>query len=69
MALNRTPTLEERIQALRAEVDAFIDARVEIERGLCPGVPPGMLRNLITAHSGGCQCAAYLAIKQKDVAA
>jgi hypothetical protein len=52
------PPLKERIEALRAEIDAFIDALAEKDAGL--GVPVGVLRNLLTARSGGCECRAYL---------
>lgn len=69
MAINRTPPLEERIQSIRADIDAFIDARVEIDRRLCPGVPATVLRNLLTARSGGCHCESYIGIKKQDGAA
>lgn len=65
MAFNRTPPLEERIKNLRADLDAFIDARVEQIKKECPGVPAGVLRNSLT-RGMGCQCAAYLEIKAKD---
>lgn len=69
MALSRTPPLDDRIKAIRADIDAFIDARVEADRKANPGVPGPVLRNLITARGGGCQCAVYLNLtKQDDVA-
>jgi hypothetical protein len=69
MAINRTAPLEERIQNIRADIDAFIDARVEAERKACPGVPGPVLRNIITARGGGCQCSVYLNLTKQDDAA
>jgi hypothetical protein len=66
--LSKTP-LEDRIRAIQAEIDAIIDAKVEAEAKQCPGVPVGVLRNLITAKGGGCQCRQYLEIKKQDDAA
>ena len=63
-----SPLNEQRIKSLRTEIDAFIDARVENERANCPGIPAGVLRNLLTARSGGCQCEAWLDIAAKDAA-
>jgi hypothetical protein len=56
------PALHERITALRAEVDAFIDEKAEEMKAQNPGIPVGVLRNMLTARSGGCQCRAYLDI-------
>jgi len=66
MAISRTPPLDERIKDIRAEIDAFIDARAAHIKETCEGVPVEVIRNLITARSGGCQCAAYLDLKTKD---
>jgi hypothetical protein len=55
------PTLPERIAEIRSEADAFIDAKAAELAGESPGVPLGVLRNLLTARAGGCQC---LAVKQ-----
>ncbi len=64
--LNRKPLpLDEQITALRAELDAEIDARVAETVKTCPGVPAGVIRNLIT-RGMGCQCSAYLEMKSKD---
>ena len=65
MAFNRTPPLEDRIKTLRADIDAFIDARVEEETKRCPGVPAAMLRVCLT-HGIGCLCSAYLDVKEQD---
>jgi hypothetical protein len=69
MAINRTLPLEERIQNIRADIDAYIDARVEADRKANPGVPGPVLRNLITVRAGGCQCAVYLDLTKQDDAA
>jgi hypothetical protein len=66
MAILKSPPLEERIEKLRAEIDAFIDARVAKEAKECPGIPAPMLRQMATSGSGGCQCAAYLKITQQE---
>lgn len=69
MAINRTPQLEEeRIEKLRAEIDAFIEERVEAEKIKCPGVPGPMIRKMITDRNPGCQCRQYLALKATDEA-
>lgn len=68
MASPKTLPLEERITAMRAEIDAAIDAHVAEIVKTCPGVPAGAIRNSIT-RGMGCQCAAYLQILEKDQAA
>jgi hypothetical protein len=66
MAFTKTLPLDERVNNLRAEIDAFIDARVaEIAKG-CPGVPAGVIRN--TLVRAGCQCDALLQLKARDAA-
>jgi hypothetical protein len=68
MAINRTPPLEERIQNISADIDAFIDARVAETAKECPGVPAGVIRNGITARGGGCQCSIYTSLTKDDAA-
>lgn len=63
---NKTPSLPERIQSLRADIDAFIDERVAEIKKDCPGIPAGTIRNTLVRT--GCQCAAYLDLKAKDAA-
>lgn len=53
-------SLAERIALLRAETDAFIDARAALLKEDAPGVPVGVLRNLITNRAPGCACQATL---------
>ena len=55
-----TPPLEDRIRQIRADVDAVIDARAEAVAKDCPGVPLGVIRNLLTARAPACACAQYL---------
>jgi len=63
MAINRTPPLDERIANIRADIDAFIDARVAEIRKTPAGkeLPDTVVRRSLT-HGIGCQCAAYLNI-------
>ena len=57
--------LEERIQQIRAEIEAVIDARLNMVASESPGVPPGVIRKLLTAHAPACPCAQYLELKAK----
>jgi hypothetical protein len=62
MKLTRTPPLEGRIKQIRADIDAIIDARAETVARENPGVPSGVIRNLLTARAPACPCAQYLEI-------
>jgi hypothetical protein len=55
--------LEERIKRIRADIDAIIDARVAAVAKENPGVPPGVIRNLLTARAPACACAQYLELE------
>ena len=66
MKTPRTPTLEDRIRQLRSEVDSMIEARVAAVAEQSPGVPAGVIRNLITARAPTCACAQYLALKREE---
>jgi hypothetical protein len=66
MKATRATTLEDRIKSLRAEVDAVIDARVDAVAKDSPGVPKGVIRNLLTARASGCSCAQYLELDRKE---
>jgi len=55
-----TQTLEEKIRQLRIDIDAIIDARAEAVARESPGVPLGVIRNLLTARAPACPCAQYL---------
>ncbi|WP_407146339.1 hypothetical protein [Bradyrhizobium sp. ORS 86] len=62
MALLKTKppekSLAERIAEFRSELDAWIDAKAAELKEDTPGVPVGVLRNLLTARAGACQCQA-----------
>ena len=60
MKPQRTPTLEDRIKDIREEVDAIIASRVEAIAKQSPGVPAGVIRNLVIARAPGCPCAQYI---------
>jgi hypothetical protein len=68
MAL-RTPPLEEQIEGLRSKIDSFISERVAELAKDAPGVPAGVLRNLLTARAGGCLCEQYLQLVREKEAA
>jgi hypothetical protein len=60
MKSQRMPTLEVRIRELRAEIETLIEAKVESIAEQSPGVPAGVIRNLLTARAPACACAQYL---------
>jgi hypothetical protein len=66
MKTPRTPTLEERIRLVRADIQAVIDERVDAVAKESPGVPPGVIRNLLTARAPACPCAQYLEMNTKE---
>jgi hypothetical protein len=55
-------TLERRIKKIRADIDSLIDARVRLVARESPGVPPGVIRNMLVARAPACPCAQYLAL-------
>jgi hypothetical protein len=59
------PTLEDRIKGLRTEIDAVIDARVDAIAKDSPGVPKGVIRNLLIARAPACPCAQYLELSRE----
>ena len=62
LKLTRTLPLEQRIKQIRADIHAIIDARAEAVARESPGVPLGVIRNLLTARAPACPCAQYLEI-------
>ena len=48
-------------------IEAIIDARVERVAEESPGVPPGVIRNLLTARAPACPCAQYLELNARDM--
>lgn len=65
MKTTRVPLLEDRIKRVRVDIEAIIDARVEAVARESPGVPPGVIRNLLTARAPMCPCAQYLELNSK----
>jgi len=63
---NNAPTLEERIKDLRTEIEAIIEARVDTVAETSPGVPRGVIRNLLTARAPACACAQYLELNRQE---
>jgi hypothetical protein len=62
MTVARSPSLEDRIRQIRTDIDAIIDAKAEAVAKQSPGVPLGVIRNLLTARAPACPCAQYLEI-------
>jgi hypothetical protein len=67
MKPTRKPTrddraLADRIRDIRVEIDAIVDERAEAVAKQSPGVPLGVIRGLLTAHSPACPCSQYLEI-------
>ncbi|WNV10170.1 hypothetical protein [Tardiphaga sp. 709] len=63
----KSQSTEDRIAAIRAEIDAFIDEKAAEELKLLgPGVPLQIVRDILTARGGRCQCAQYLEIAAKE---
>jgi hypothetical protein len=50
MKTTPTPRIEDRIKHIRADIEAVIEARVEMVAKESPGVPRGVIRNLLTAR-------------------
>jgi hypothetical protein len=68
MKAERPPTLEDRITQIRAEIEAIIAERVGAVAKESPGVPCGVIRNLLTARAPACPCAQYLALDNQLLA-
>lgn len=66
MKTARAPSLEERINTIRTEVSAIIEARAEAVARDNPGVPAGVIRNLLTARAPACPCSQYLELNRKE---
>ena len=60
------PPLEQRIKQLRAEIDAEIDAKTAAVAKENPGVPSGVIRNLLTARAPSCACTQYLELARAE---
>ncbi len=61
-----TPSLAERIAAVREEIAAIIDARTAIVMKESPGSPFQVIRNMITRQAGICPCSQYVQLMEDD---
>jgi len=59
-------SIDERIKQLRAEIDAVIDLKTAAVARENPGVPAGVIRNLLTARSPACACSQYLELARGE---
>ena len=62
MKTTSTQPLEDRIKRIRADIDAIVDTKARAVAKQSPGVPLGVIRNLLTARAPACPCAQYLEI-------
>jgi hypothetical protein len=59
--------LEDRIEAFRAELDRWIDEKIEVLGKDCPGVPRQVLKNLVENRAPGCRCLQALQLLESGV--
>jgi hypothetical protein len=52
--------LEDRIKQIRDDIEAIVNARADAVAKESPGVPIGVIRNLLTARAPACPCSQYL---------
>jgi len=57
--------LEDRIREIRADINAVVEARAQAVARESPGVPLGVIRNLLTARAPACPCAQYLELSRE----
>lgn len=62
----RTLPIESRINELRAEIEGIIDARAQAVATESPGVPIGVIRNLLIARAPACPCTQYLQLGRAE---
>jgi len=67
MSLKELNALAARVETVRAECNAFIDARAQELQRECGGVPVGVIRQSIAP--GRCQCDTIRALLLKENAA
>jgi hypothetical protein len=58
--------LEERIRKIRADIDAVIEEKTAAVAKENPGVPRGVIRNLLTARAPNCACSQYLELAHAE---
>jgi hypothetical protein len=62
----QTPQLSlDRIKALHADIEAYIDRHVAEEAARCPGVPAVRIKHDLMGRAGGCVCRAYFLNPEK----
>ena len=65
MKATHTSTVEDRIHKIRADIQSIINMHVDAVAKENPGVPPGVIRNLLTARAPACACAQYLELNRE----
>ncbi|NPU67537.1 hypothetical protein HL667_21215 [Bradyrhizobium sp. 83012] len=66
MKQNRSAsTLEDRIELIRTEIEQVVRDRVEAIAKESPGVPKGVIRNLLIARAPSCACEQYLMLRRQ----
>jgi hypothetical protein len=59
-----TPQLDlGRIEALHADIEAYIDRHVAKEAAACPGVPAVRIKHDLMGRFNGCLCRGYMKIE------
>jgi hypothetical protein len=58
-APTRASTLDERIAAIHADMEAIIEDRIAVEAASAVGVPRQVIRQMFDARYGRCLCRAY----------
>jgi len=58
-------TLQERIEQIRKDAEAFIDARVAEERKLFPDLPDSVVKQGLTSGIG-CECRQVMRVIEQD---
>ncbi len=66
MKPTRAATLEDRINDIRSEIEAIIDRRAGTVAKENPGVPAGVIRNLLTARAPACPCMQFLELDRGE---
>jgi hypothetical protein len=61
-----TPTLEERLEVLQAEIDTVIAELVDQRTAACPGVPRGIIEQILIGRAHGCKCEALKLVRKAN---
>src|SRR5262249_52770981 len=65
MKARSVQTVDERNTDIREEIAKIIDGQAEAVARDNPGVPAGVVRNLLTARAPACPCAQYLELRRE----